>query len=585
MNATARQDKVETAGAEAILAVLPSLAQPREQIEATFVGIGSRLSQGAVLLNRVTKVFEALPRELESPQLLDASDRIGAIGHEAEVISAAFAAEQADLARLVEVVAAADHPISDLRRTVKMMGIVAINARVVAAGIVGNSDDFDVFTTDIAKLSESASRTIQEFSALYRQLTDEVRRAADQRQHFESAHAHTLTGLAGSMAGTLAAVIAQRQASVDGSAETGRVSRQISGRIGSAVMALQVGDATRQRIEHVEAGLDLLAQLVDPRSDTALPEDIHDTAVAVVARLQSAQLASATAAFEADIAEAITAMQDLAGSAETVMLRSHDIYGQGAGGNTSPLAALNTQLRHAAAVLKDCETERGKLALVATAVQGTVQALLGHVEAVQEIEANMRLVSLNAAVKCAQLGPRGTALNVIARQLRELTGETVIAAEAAMTGLQQAAALAQSFGAASSGDAAGQVGQLEQQAVAALGLLEAVDQKLAQAFAILGEDGPRVIALLNEAAASVVDQSAIFEALGDAQFAITALATDDSAAPDAALQAILERLRAGYTMDGERRIHDAMFERQTAAADPAPEPVADAETDLDALFF
>ena len=46
-----------------------------------------------------------------------------------QTISALFATEQADLARLVDVVAAAEHPIGELRRTVKMMGIVAINAR------------------------------------------------------------------------------------------------------------------------------------------------------------------------------------------------------------------------------------------------------------------------------------------------------------------------------------------------------------------------------------------------------------------------------------------------------------------------
>lgn len=582
MSAAARRQSPKTIRAETIRAVLPDLVQPRQQIEATFVAIGSRLSQGAVMLNRVTKVFEALPRELESPQLLQASAKIGAIGQQAEIIAEAFVLEQTDLGRLLGVVAAAEQPISELRRTVKMMGIVAINARVVAAGIVGDSDEFAVFTTDIATLSDSANRTIQEFSTLYRQLVDEVGHAAEQREHFESAHAHTLSGLAGSMSGTLAAVTAQRQSSIDGSAETSRVSRQIASSIGSAVISLQVGDATRQRIEHIEAGLQMLADLVDPAGHDALPEAAHDNAVAVIAGLQAAQLASAAEAFEADIGQAIAAMQDLAGNATTVMARSQDIYGPGTAGAQSPLSALNTQMRHAAAVLGDCEVERGKLALVATAVQGTVRALLGNVEAVQEIEANMRLVSLNAAVKCAQLGPRGTALNVIAKQLRELTGETVSAAEAAMTGLREAAELAQSFSAASSGDAARQVGQLEQDAIAALGLLEAVDTTLAQAFAILNQDGPRVIALLTEAADGIIDQGAIFKALGDAQCAISALVTDAGATPDAGLNDPLQRLRSSYTMDGERRIHDARFGSPIDSPQPSAEP---SETELDAMFF
>src|SRR5690606_3993006 len=114
------------------------------------------------------------------------------------------------------------------------------------------------------------------------------------------------------------------------------------------------------------------------------------------------------------------------------------------------IASLSAQLRTAVTILADFETERAKLETVATAVQATVKQLLGHVEAVQEIEANMRLVSLNAAVRCAQLGPRGASLTVIASQLRELTSETVVAAEAAMARLDESSRLAGSFGAASS---------------------------------------------------------------------------------------------------------------------------------------
>jgi hypothetical protein len=37
------------------------LARPRQDIESTFVAVGARLSEGAVLLNTLSKLFEALP--------------------------------------------------------------------------------------------------------------------------------------------------------------------------------------------------------------------------------------------------------------------------------------------------------------------------------------------------------------------------------------------------------------------------------------------------------------------------------------------------------------------------------------------
>src|SRR5690606_38724699 len=132
------------------------LARPRCEIEAAFVAAGTRLTEGAALLNSLSKLFEALPEALQGAEAEAASAHVNAVAARAVELSQTFTQEKADLARLVDVVAAANAPTSDLRRTVKMMGIVSVNARVTAAGIVGDSDDFDVFTTDIAALSDSA---------------------------------------------------------------------------------------------------------------------------------------------------------------------------------------------------------------------------------------------------------------------------------------------------------------------------------------------------------------------------------------------------------------------------------------------
>jgi hypothetical protein len=577
---TALAISASTADTATLRGIGRALATPRAEIETTFVTVGNHLTEGAAILNRITKVFEALPAQLQSPALSEASSRLADISHQAQTISALFAAEQVDLTRLVEVVAAAEHPIFELHRTVKIMSIVAINARVVAASVVGDGEDFDVFTTDIAKLSESASSTIHEFTAAYRQLTDEVSQAARQRRQFESAHADTLSELAGSMDSALAELARQRATSLDSTAETGRVSRQIVSRIAGAVMALQVGDATRQRIEHVESGIAALGELIEAGS---LSAEQRSEACAVLGGLQAGQLADATDAFEHDVAEAGAALRDLAASARSIMDQSSAVYGQGEDNDASSLTALNRAVGHAAAVLRDCEAERNKLERVSQAVLGTVDVLLSHVEAVQDIEANMRLVSLNASVRCAQLGPRGAALNVIARQLRELTGETVAAAEGAMTGLHESARLARSFGAAN-GDTAGRVGQLEQEATAALLLLQGVDGTLAEALGALNRDGPAVIALLGTAAETFAGQTGISETMRDLQMQLVDTCPTDGATrtPSSPIAEALAAHRARYTMDAERRIHADMF--GDSPADPPGSEVV-AEDDGDDIFF
>ena len=543
------------------------LARPRQDIEAAFVAVGGRLTDGAALLNTLSKLFEALPQTLGGEEVEEASGHLRAVATRAGQLATTFAQEKSDLARLAEVVAAANSPISDLKRAVKMMGIVSVNARVTAAGIVGDSDDFEVFTTDIATLSDSASRTIQDFAQVYRQLTAEVDRATSQRARFEKAHADTLNHLGTSLSSTLAALDQQRAVALESSTETGRVSRQIVGRIGSAVMSLQVGDATRQRIEHAELALTSMADLIEGHAafDQTLPGEQHDTALAALAALQHQQIAGTAQSFAQEVEQAEADLSALAADAGTIMARSRDFHGDERG-TSSAVASLSAQLRTAVTILADFEAERAKLEIVAHAVQETVKTLLEHVAAVQEIEANMRLVSLNAAVRCAQLGPRGASLTVIATQLRELTSETVIAAEAAMARLGESSTLAGSFGAASD-QGSGQIGELEDQANLALDILSTLDRGLADALKRLNSDGPKVIKLLEAAADGLSGQSAMAETLDDIAIATAALSTQ---APPAQLttelSAILASLRKSYTMEAERQIHDRLFAAAAGAA-------------------
>ncbi|WP_141728429.1 hypothetical protein, partial [Devosia insulae] len=251
--------------ASRILALAADLAAPRDAIDGAFVAVGGRLAECAEILSRLTDTFETLPVDLEGPDLAEATDRLAVVGRRAGEISVTLGAEQADLNRLVDALRGASHPISELRRTVKMMGIVAINARVVAASVVTDAEDFGVFTTDIAQLSESAATTIQRFSRTYEALSIVVAEAATARASFEQAHRDTLSTLATELERDLAEVTEQRLTSVRSSAVTGQMSRAIADKVATTVMALQVGDATRQRVEHVEAALRDLSALILPR--------------------------------------------------------------------------------------------------------------------------------------------------------------------------------------------------------------------------------------------------------------------------------------------------------------------------------
>lgn len=578
---------VDTAApSDAVSAIIAGLARPRNAIEAAFLDVGDVLSRSAGLLDTVSATFEALPRDLERPEVAMASAQLTRVGTQAGEISDSFAREQHDITRLVEVVGKASWPIADLRKTIRMMGIVAVNARVVAATVTTLSDA-EVFTADISALASSATSTIADFGLSYDRLQQDVRNAAAARDHFEKAQSGTLSQLAAKIAASLEAVALHRQNTTAGGAETLALSRAIAKRVMAAVMALQVGDATRQRVEHIEATLALTAGISHP-------------AMAALADLAAAQLRDTIATLDDDVATAEQSLTALARDAAAITARGQHVYGADSQGNLA-LSRLNQDMRQAIDVLQQCERDRRQLGTVAGQVERTVDTLLVQVAAVQEIGANMQLVSLNAAIRCAHLGPQGAALNVIATQLRDLTGETVRAAAAAATELTQAAELALAFGSASGAEASRQMAQLEQNAADGLKTMDAVEKGIGDALALLQQAGAEVAGLLGHASAGFSNHQAISEALSDAHIQITSLGDGKPpAAPASAeLAGLLGRVRNIYTMQIERQLHDHMWGHPAAAqtparvwsgnddalAAPAPPP-ADAQVfDDDVLFF
>jgi hypothetical protein len=566
-------------------AIIAALAAPRQEIEAAFLGVGQELGDAATLLDRIVATFEALPRDLDGAEMQEAGARLGRFTGHAHEIAAAFARERGDVQKLLAAVSAATHPVEDLHRSVRLMGILSVNARIVAAGLTDAADQFDVFTTDIAELSKSATAAVAAFAEGHLRLAGAVRRAADQFTGFEAAHRERLEGLAASLDQGLAAVAERQRLSAERSAETARVSQEMAMRIASAVMALQVGDSTRQRVQHSEEALTHLAGWLAGATPHALGVAAEDrpALAAIVISLQQAQLHGTIEAFDHETREAEHALVELAADASVAITECRRLYDDKIGG--TPIALLGTQMREAALLLRDCAGEREQLDALATAVGDMVEVLLGHVEAVRDIEANMRLVGLNAAVKCAQLGPRGAALSVIAAQLRELTGELVPAARAAVTQLGEAVSIARAFTAGSTGRLAAEVGELEAEATTALGLLEAVERRLGAALATLDRDGAEAETLLATASHGLSRHASLAEALADAEFDLARIAPAAAEEAMPALADVLRALRRGYSMEAERRIHDDFAAALGVVAEPPADTTDSAATDEDDVLL
>lgn len=553
--------------AEAMRETAARLEPPRRRVEAAFTELAARLGDGAGVAAELGAVASDAVAHLREADLDETVASLRAVADAAAAIGARFTAERASMEELGAAIGAGGRPLDSLDRAIRTIGIIATVARVASAPLASASNDIGFFSTDLVRLADDAGQSVRAFSDTYRRIVQEVQEASLRQARFEHAYRDRLLDLPRRFDLRLTAVAEHRRAGEAAGEALNETSREVTRRISEAVSALQVGDAARQRIEHVEAGL---LHLADAAS--ALPPD----ALRLGAALQAALLEEATEVFSVEAEAARRRVHELAEDASRILASGRQALFDASGG-ASPLDALQDELLAATDLLRACERERRELDGLARAVSTAIARLFEQLEHVQATEVEMQLLAVNAAIRCSRLGADGRALSVISEQLTDLTNETRRAVKLASEELARAAGPAEAIAGVAADGRSDEISRLETEARASVDRLLALDAEMRAAGEALDRQGPRASDFLRRAAASFDALDAVHADLAPGRDRLRPWARlpAEPGSPSPEAEALFADLRRTYSIEAERRIHD----RIVGAASEAPAATETASDD------
>lgn len=557
------------------------LAEPRQDIERAFLDMGQELLGSVALLGELSAAHEGMPGELESEEFNAAATTLASIRDEVLRMDEAHTGEDGRLERLAVLARAVSAPLHDLRKAVRTIRLVAVNARIAAAAIAGAQGELGAFTTDMMDLGQRVADTVTIFAEAYERFASALAKARNANAAFSSRHGGTMAKISARLAEHLGHVGTHRERARTKAREQSALTTHIRSRIGQAVSALQIGDITRQRVEHVEEALAMLADYRVPADDN--PE--RDNTIAALCKLAVAQLDDASSEFEHKIVDLSQALDQLALDAENMVdAGTREATAALSDGDTA-LGAITGDLDRIRTLFGDFAKTRESIEEIAGEVARSVAEMVDHLGAIERIEHSIRLLSLNTALQCGRIGEEGRALRVIAHDLRDIATGTVTASSAILAALDGAAELARALVQGNASDLGHRTAGLEAEAGTAIELLGAVSARLRDHAGTVAAVGPRVARRLQAAAGSAGERRDLSVSWRSVRPDIFALST--SGADDLALsmvdEELLARLRARYTMDAERQIHDALLGCSPRPDAPSTEPEQDA--DLDDIFL
>ena len=233
------------------------------------------------------------------------------------------------------------------------------------------------------------------------------------QQTFDLRQHEAATSITERLSATVKSIAQQHERAARASQEVRLGSARVHQRICDAILALQIGDITRQRLEHADVASPWPPKL---RCSEADAQRLFAT---LAHRLQSAQLVDAAQYFDRDVRQVIESLNKLADEARALRTLGDAAYGATGRSGGSFIAQLEGQISEALALFESFETAQAEVADVTATVSDATAGLCGHLRTVQSLEADIRIMGLNTTFKCARIGREGLALSVIAQELRD----------------------------------------------------------------------------------------------------------------------------------------------------------------------
>jgi hypothetical protein len=561
--------------------------------EKTCLEVGASLGDAIPGLNDLAGLFETLSQSLESDDFRAAGLDLEAVASDIEATGNELTEESKALVDLVALNRAIATQIVNLSGSVRTISALVFNVKIEVASLNETTENMMGFADDLQRQATRAQRALNEFQSKHVTLYDLLRSSCDAQANFQRKHQSNLQSIAAEITKSLGIVTVRRKEIAVALADIARGSQHVGMQIGQGVMALQIGDSTRQRIEHVHQALHLAADALETPptgvrwENLDVPQPLDGPLIAAqICRLQSQQVDAALSDFTLEMRKIASLLQGLAGESETLSTRGRALFGSDGRAANSFLEQLEKKLKAARDIIDECRSARAIVDQAANAVVTTMADLNERTAGLSEIVIDMTIIGTNAILKSSRLGQRGKGLNVIAQELRDYASRVVLGIKGLPAALQEVISFVERFSEAGSAHNASHLTALGERMTAAIGSFELSGARMSSALTRLDEEAEGACSNLKEAVARLSSHEEIAAALLRTVEALDVLGERicDPSEVDTQSGAIIDKLiRSKYTMASERQIHDAFT--KNVGGSGLVEPAAQGNEAEDAEFL
>ncbi|CAN7244856.1 chemotaxis protein [Rhizobium sp. LjRoot254] len=552
------------------------LTSAHGQIEKKFLDGGAVLISIMEILNRLIGSLDRLTGSLDENTTSETMGGIEATAKELGTLPAFEDGRQKGFVELASVCRAMQGSISEMREIMRYLRTFAISVKITAAGL----DDFVGFADEIRERIQSGESEVNRFAKQVHDMHGQLEKAQEFSRKILQEYSDVVPRTVADLSGNAARISGHHGRLAEMANQVKQLARGVQGKITSVLSALQIGDITRQRIEHIQSIFQLFDEFVAGEG-ASLTESDRVRIGEVIRQLAAAQMEETATDFQRECRNIHTNMTRFIDDTREILRLRDGMTDRQNGGGENVLKALETGVTAAVGLVSGVQETSSQADAVAQSTSETAQSLLRGIEVIRTIKTDIHYMALNSNLRCSKLGDEGRSVNVVSAELRIYAGKLEVPADAVMNELQRLEAAAGAFSSdrgSGSGDIAGPLSE-------ALSAIRGVSGRMDAGIEELAREGQEVFTKVSAAISTLDFESELGDVIEDCVSHSAGIASphmidiSDLADSVAGLGARILKL---YTMAQEREIHSGFL--PAAAGAVAATPTTSAATSDEDLF-
>ena len=444
--------------------------------------------------------------------------------------------------------------VADMQETMRYLQTFAVTVKITGAGIA----EFAGFAEEILDRIRSGTSEVNNFAGQLNSLENELKVAQTFGSGIAQRYEQTVPAVVSALQRDAQSISEHRKKLGEIAKQVGVLARGVQGKVSTTLSALQIGDITRQRIEHVQSTLTILEEFLDSDEGRVLDRGAQTRLENLVHHLAAAQMVDMVENFQRDSRSVVETIASFSHDTQDILnlraeMRSED---DAKGGNF--MRALEESVSAAHAIVKQVETASLQANHVSQSTTATAANLLTGIENIRAVKMDIHYMALNTNLRCSRTGEEGRSINVVTAELRLFAAKLDESADAivnGLTGFEEAAC------AIAATDSTGGPGLAERLSDAVSNIRSAANAMETE-LAVLSEHGREVASKIGLSISKLDFQNDLGEVLATCADNLCDLAGDTMPGVDDladVLGGLGPRIFKLYTMAQERTVHQAII--------------------------